>query len=438
MSVMREAAAAIGKMPHAEAISSYDGTTMWRVVVLAMLELSAACARFPAAPAEGGPVWTELTSAHFTVWTDADPSRVCELIRKMERFRHVAAAVAYPTTPSSGRALAVVVRNDQELSEINNGGEARAFSIDAMPPLWQPIVLLSLSGSEQRTLVHELTHLISFSVIHHQPRWLAEGMAAYFEGAQLDANQATVTLGAAPLRYGNSARMAPVAKLFDWNRTLPSRVEIPLYQTAWALFAFLINEHKAELAHYLWLIDRTGDPSGGSWRDQQQRAWDNGFPSLPVEQLDARLDDWLEHGSHHELSFYVRPTDMPVTARRLSDADAYAVRSLLLDGPTPEEQARGRAERSQALAREPTNVLAWCLRLVYGEQPTIDVGRAIAAAHPGDWRAWWLATIALEEGGGDPAELDHARGQACALLARNRALVAPPRLCPRRLRAPPQ
>jgi hypothetical protein len=411
---------------------------VYRSAVLVLLELFAGCARFPAAPSEGGPVWTELTSAHFTVWTDADPSHVCQTIRKMERFRHVAAAVVYPTTPSSGRALAVVVRNDQELSEINNGGEPRAFSIDALPPLWQPIVLLSLSGSGQRTLVHELTHLISFSVIHHQPRWLAEGMAAYFEGAQLDADRSTVTLGAAPLRYGSSARIAPVARLFDWSRTLPSRFEIPLYQTAWALFAFLINQHKAELAHYLWLIDRTGDPAGGSWRDQQQRAWDQGFPSLPIEQLDARLDDWLEHGSHHELSFYVRPTDTPITARRLSDAEAYAVRAYLLDGPSPDERARGRAERAHALALEPTSVLAWSINVAYGQPPTVDVGRAIAAAHPDDWRAWWLATIALDSGGGDRAELDHARSQACALVARNRALVAPPRLCPSRIRAPPQ
>ncbi len=410
---------------------------MWRVVVLAMLELSAACGRFPVAPAEGGPVWTELTSAHFTVWTDANPSRVCELLRKMERFRHVTAAVAYPTTPSSGRALAIVVRDDQELSEVNNGGEARAFSIDATPPLWQPIVLLSLSGSGQRTLVHELTHLISFSVIHHQPRWLAEGMAAYFEGAQLDDSRTRVTLGAAPLRYGSTAQLAPVAKLFDWNQTLPSRVESPLYQTAWALFAFLINEHKAELAHYLWLIDRI-DPAGGPVPEQQQRAWDRGFPSLPVEKLDAQLDDWLEHGSHYELSFYVRPTDTPVTARRLSDADAYAIRAFLLAGPTPEQEARGLEERARALALEPTNVLAWTFSLVYRHKPTPEVGRAIAAAHPGDWRAWWLDTIALEGGGGDPAELDHARGQACALIAGNRALVAPPRLCPPRVRAPPQ
>jgi hypothetical protein len=405
---------------------------MYRSAVL-ILALSAACARFPVAPAEGGPVWTELTSEHFTVWTDADPPRVWGLIRQMELFHHVAAEVVYPTTPNSGRALAVVMRNDQELVEVS--GDSRAFSMRAMRPLWQPIVFLSLTGTGQRTLVHELTHLVSFSVIHNQPRWLAEGMAAYFESTQLDAGKTTVTLGAAPQRYGSHARMATVAAAFDWSRTLPAAIERPLYQTAWALFAFLINEHKAELAHYLWLIDHAGGPGNGGWRVQQRRAWERGFRSLPLDTLDARLLDWLEHGSHYELSFYVRPSEAPITARRLSDADAYAIRSYLLDGQTPEQRERGRAERSQALALEPTNVLAWSLRTLDGELPTVSLGEAIAAAHPDDWRAWWLAAVALDSGRGDPAELDRAREQACELLARNGALVAPPRLCPAGLHA---
>jgi hypothetical protein len=411
---------------------------MWRIVVLAMLTLCGGCARFPAAPAEGGPVWTELTSEHFTVWTDGNPSRVCELIRKMERFHHATAVVAYPAAPSSGRALAIVVRNDRELSEVNNVGEARALSNPAGAPLWQPAVILSLTANDQRMLAHELTHLVSFAAIHHQPRWLSEGMAAYFESMAFDPDRTTVTVGFAPLRYGLHLRMVPVAQLFNWARMSSIAVEYSLYQTAWALFTFLINEHKAELAHYLWLIDRTGDPAGGPWQVQQQRAWDQAFPSLPIDELDAQLQQWLQYGSHRELSFYVHPKDAPITARRLSDADAYAIRAYLLGGPTPEQQERGREERSRALALEPTNVLAWVLQVLDGERPTAGIGRAIAAAHPGDWRAWWLAAMALEDGRGDPSELDHARSEACALIARNRALVAPPRLCPAGLRASAQ
>jgi hypothetical protein len=38
---------------------------------------------------------------------------------------------------------------------------------------------------------------------------------------------------------------------------------------------------------------------------------------------------------------------------------------------------------------------------------------------------------------GDPAEIGRARARACALIAQNRALVAPPRLCPGRDGSPP-
>jgi hypothetical protein len=91
-------------------------------------------------------------------------------------------------------------------------------------------------------------------------------------------------------------------------------------------------------------------------------------------------------------------------------------------------------ELSRALALEPTNVLAWLCNVVSGEKPTAAVGQEIAARHPGDWRAWMLALVALK-GGGDPAALDHARGQFCALLAGNRAVAASPKLCPANLPA---
>src|SRR4051794_36257767 len=43
--------------------------------------------------------------------------------------------------------------------------------------------------------------------------------------------------------------------------------------------------------------------------------------------------------------------------------------------------------------------------------------REITAAHPDDWRAWWLATTALEDVPGDPAELDHVRRSLVDLVA---------------------
>jgi hypothetical protein len=330
-----------------------------------------------------------------------------------------------------------VVRNDAELSEVSNTGEARAFATAAEWPMWQPIVVLSLTGSQQRVVVHQLVYLVSQAVIHHQPRWLGEGMANYFESMQLDPSLSTVTVGAASLWRGGRLQFVPVSQLFDWGEPILQRREVPLYQTAWALFAFLINEHPAELAHYLWLIDRTGDAAKGTWSEQRRHAWQEGFPSLPIEQVDSKLEDWVTHGRHLEQQFRIDLKDALITARRLGDADAYAIRALVLGGPTPAQRERAREEIEHALSVEPTNPLAWVLKTRAGGRIGIEVAQSITAAHPEDWRAWWLATTSLENAHGDPAELARTRARACALIAQNRALVAPPRLCPGRDGTPP-
>jgi len=363
------------------------------------------------------------------VWTDAEPARDHQLIRRMERIRHVTAGIAYPSAPTSGRSLAIVLRTDAELVQVNNIGEARAFAYPAVGPLWQPMVVLSLASAQHDTVAHELTHLVSFAVIHHQPRWLSEGMAAYFEGMQLDADRTTVTLGAAR-HYGHNMPLVPIPQLFNWGGMSSAVEEYALYHTAWALFAFLINEHRAELAHYLWQVDRVGDPVAGPLRLQLRRAWDESFPTLRLEDLNGTLRDWLLYGRHLVRKFNIDPKDNPISVRRLSDADAHAIRAVAFGGPSPVQRARERTELDEALAAEPTNPLAWVLKRSPGEKPTADLGRSIAAAHPDDWRAWWLATAALEDAHADPSELDSARGRACALVAQNRALVAPPRLCP--------
>ena len=42
----------------------------------------------PTLPSKGGPAWVEVTSAHFTVWTDS-PERARGLIQVMEQLREV-------------------------------------------------------------------------------------------------------------------------------------------------------------------------------------------------------------------------------------------------------------------------------------------------------------------------------------------------------------
>jgi len=123
-------------------------------------------------PSQGGR-WVELTSEHFVVWTDANGDRARELIREMERMRQIVVGVAFPTVPSSGKSQVIVLRNDDELAALSLTGEPRAYAMSAQPPLWQPMFVLpafSNRGTGDSTVAHELTHVISFSVVRGQPR----------------------------------------------------------------------------------------------------------------------------------------------------------------------------------------------------------------------------------------------------------------------------
>ena len=391
-------------------------------------------AALPAVPGQGGPPWVELTSEHVTLWTDAGPASGRELIRAIEHLRQVVAGVAFPDVPAGGHSLVIALRDDAELSALSPTGEPRAFAVPASPPLWQPMIVLSAFTNSSRaelTVAHELTHLVSFAAIHHQPRWLAEGIAQFFETVRLDPDSTAVDVGVAPENRGQPARIAhlvPISSLLTWQSLGSAADERGRYSTSWALFTFLINQRPSELARYLTLLDASDSAASPASRaDQHERAWRTVFP-MPDTELDGQLRQWLVSGHHIVLHVRVRVRDWPTSQRALSDADVYALRALLHATPTAANQQQ--AELAAALAAEPTHVLATLIGVSRGRAVTPDEARAITAAHGDDWRAWWLAEMALAKPPADPSERDAARAKTCELIAQNPALVPPPSLCP--------
>jgi len=403
------------------------------VTIVGWLALWSACgAAMPPVPGKGGPAWIELTSEHFTVWTDGPPDRGRELIREMERLWQIVAGVVFPSVPASGRDLVIAFRDDDELTALSPTGEPRAYAMPTQPLLWQPMFVLSAFSNRDRgdrTVAHELTHAISYAVVHHQPRWLAEGMAKYFETVELDPDSTTADIGVAPQYRGQPILMAhlmPIAKLFAW--AAPARNEDREYSTAWALFTFLINEHRAELGNYMQLLDSSFDPEVTP-ADRAARAWSEAFPSLPLSTVDGVLQQWLVTGHHLVLHVNIQLRTWPIAERGLGDADVYAVRGLL-HAVVANQKAQAHQDLAAALAAEPANVLARLLTVMLDQAKiTPEDGRALTGAHADDWRAWLLATIALSGAHGDEAEIQAARGRTCELIAANPALVPPAALC---------
>src|SRR5262245_28444427 len=147
---------------------------MREIVMIVVLASSACGAAVPQVQGKGGPAWTELTSEHFTVWTDAKVADARERVRVMERLRQVIVSVAFRSVPATGRTLVVLLRDDDELAALSGTQEPRPYTLPAQAPLWQATMVLSASSDDNddnSNEAHELTHAISSGVVHHQPRW---------------------------------------------------------------------------------------------------------------------------------------------------------------------------------------------------------------------------------------------------------------------------
>jgi hypothetical protein len=357
----------------------------------------------PPLPSRGGPAWFEVKSEHFTLWTDASAVRGRELVRKMEHHRQVIMR-AMNNAPLKARSFVIALRDAREAAAYLPK-EFAAVAWDARGPTRQPgIVLAADTQDRDHVFSHELTHVISYGIIANQPHWLAEGIATYFEMAELDPGATHVTIGLPREDHAGFLLTSPplsAAKLFacEEHRCMDEA----FYATSWALFSFLVNEHTVQLIHYLRRLN-------GLPRDKRAELWRDAFPELPPDKLDPLLKKWLVSGMLGSPRIEVTVQDFPATERQLGDGDALAARSLLHVMFTQDSPAT-RADLAAALATDRTNVLARLVEVALTESIAPDDARATAAAHPDDWRAWWLVGIAVQHG----PEAAEARDKLCTL-----------------------
>jgi hypothetical protein len=373
----------------------------------------------PPIPGQGGPAWLELDSEHFTLWTDGSRAQGQRLIREMEHFRQVVLGVGFQSANAEGKSLVLALRDAEEVG-VFIPAQFIAFAYTG-GALFSPVIILPVDAPEDQlpTVTHELTHVISSSVIHHQPRWFAEGMANFFASVDLDPERATGDFGK-PLDYIVARLKATAPKHVEemFACTELRCMDDMFYATAWAMFAFLANVHPQELLQYAARLDQLPP-------EAMAQAWTDVFPTLTPEQFDKDLRDWLGHGKHTVWSFKVKLQDWPVAERPLRDADVHAARAVMRelfakpgDAPPPELAA--------ALAADPAHLLARLVEARYNKTIAVDDARRVTDAHPGDWRAWWLLGLAVSWHGDDARR---AHDRACALIAAHKTGWTPTGWC---------
>lgn len=388
-------------------------------LVLATAAAVAACSwrpTVPAVPSQGGHPWVELTTEHFMVWTDASAAQGRALAEDMEHLRQVLYGVAFFHPTSVSRCFVIALRNTGEMHAFVDwlhGAETWPVS-----PIMQPVIVLPIDDvdDEKGTVTHELTHAISYSAIPNQPRWFSEGLATYFETVRLHQHGGSLEVGRPNtllLRVIWAQHLLPIDSLFACTRL--SCTDVRWYATAWALFAYLLSERPKQLQAYMQELaagERASDPA----------TWTAAFGKLTPADLDSAVADWVANGDLTVTTYRAQLRDLPIAQRSLGDADVYAARALLRfllapNGPIPKDVAH-------ALAVDPTNVVARMILEARGVSTPLAVARRIVAAHPDDWRAWWIDAHA--EPGGPTAR--SARAAMCALVARNPANL-PPGIC---------
>lgn len=391
-----------------------------------LVSLFACGAAVPPLPGKGGPAWNELTSEHFVMWTDASRERGRALIREMEELRQVVIGIGFRGAIEGGQSFVLAVRDDDEAGAFMPGDFA-AMASPAKSYIRQPMILLAADSKRDPKGViaaHELTHTISQAVIKNQPRWFAEGLAKYFETIQIDRGAGMVELGREPTTQGEPMRMVsmmPLARMFACDDL--SCVDGHFYVAAWALFTYLTNARGEDLARYeAKLAELPEDP---------KRAWQQTFGAMPVEQLQAAMQHWLVEGRHQVFKYKVQLRTWQVAERVLGDGDVLAARALLRL-QFQEDRDAARQAVVAALAVDATNVLAHVVKLELDASIEAGEARAIARAHPEDWRAWWLVAAAVR----NSDEARQAQYTACELIAKNPAIVPPWQPCPTRTPPP--
>lgn len=378
---------------------------------LVLVMLGCGGATMPQLPSRGGAAWVEVQSKNFTVWTNSSTKRGHELVRAMEERRQVISR-AMNRTEQKERIFVVALQNEREMAAFRPS-MVTAFAWPNSNPSSAPGIALPANLSEEGELVmnHELAHAISYAIIPYQPRWLAEGLAGYFEMGTLDPDTRTATIGAPRpellmvlRRHGpQSAR-----ELFSCDEKYCTGEDF--YVSSWALFSYLLNEHFEQFNEYLrQLTEHEGD---------HKKAWSAAFPDLTVAKIDRELPGWSYAGSFAMPRIKVEVQRYPTVDRPLVDTDVLSARSLLnfLVGRDPASLADAEA----AIAIDPTHPLAWSLARAQNRQMSMEQARAVVKAHPKDWRAWQVLLFRLRKEEGDhAAEEKKLRDHMCMLAVRD-------------------
>jgi tetratricopeptide (TPR) repeat protein len=334
---------------------------MLKKLLVLVLMFAATC---PGAVA-GGDQWTEVSSSHFVVVTNASEKQARHILDQFERMRWVFQTLfpklnVDPPTPISVFAA----KNGKTFQSV----EPQAYLAKGQLLLAgyfltsqdRNYILVRLDAEQEHayaTVYHEYTHLQYRSAGSWMPLWLNEGLAEFFENT--DIHQKDVILGQPSvdqIMFLRQQGLIPLPVLFKVDASSPYYHEEQkgniFYAEAWALTHFLMitdRENKTDrLTTYLNLMAHHEDSVAAAGK---------AFGDL--KRLQAGLENYIRASQYKQ--FIMQSAAAPIdeasfTVKSLSQVDADADRAEILALVQREKESR--AIIDAILKADPNNVRA--------------------------------------------------------------------------------
>jgi hypothetical protein len=186
----------------------------------------------------------ELTTDHFVISSELSEPELKAEGERLELLWDTFATFFRAEVPRA--RIPVVVLEDTEVVESFAEGYA-GFVIRQGPR----VLVVGAPSEKGRTNInaHELTHLVSAFMLPRQPRWVAEGLATYFEDAAFT-DARTVTMGRWNKGRAEEAfvgGLLSIDELMTWTGLRFNDDEARYYASAWAWVHYLSNHDEARL-----------------------------------------------------------------------------------------------------------------------------------------------------------------------------------------------
>jgi tetratricopeptide (TPR) repeat protein len=309
---------------------------MWSKFTLPWLFFCLAAAALPVLPAEAAQkpdTWIELTSAHFTVYSNDGEKTAARIAVQFEQIRDVFLKLGKTLRVDPGQPILILAAKDEKslaalLPEFYQDKERARPSGMFIPREERNYIVLrtDVEGDlPYHTLYHEYTHQVTNLNATFLPTWFSEGYSEFFGNSRITGRR--VSLGWASegnLAFLQQSRLLPLEELFRVDHKSPyyneaKKVNI-FYAQSWALIhmLFFAPEYRDAdlLSAYLRYINQGQEPV-----EAGRRAFGD------LTKVQRRLESYIRGGRyyHLEMNSPIEEIERAFSVRSPSEAETAAL-----------------------------------------------------------------------------------------------------------------